>query len=131
MVSKTAKYALSVLRFLAGKPKEVLLGRDIAKATGIPSNYLAKVMSRLRKAGFVDARKGWGGGFSLAPSASGRPLADVLDLFDDPATHSECVFGLRQCNAKDPCPLHAKWERVRACFGNTMAQTRVKDLAPG
>jgi Rrf2 family transcriptional regulator, iron-sulfur cluster assembly transcription factor len=128
MISTTSKYALSVLRLLAERPDETLLGRDIARATGIPANYLAKVMSRLCKAGFVEGRKGWGGGFSLAAAAGQRPLIEVLNLFDGSAADGECVFGLRQCNSKNPCPLHDRWERVRGCFRDTMTRTRVRDL---
>ena len=51
MISQSAKYALRVLGLLAGKSSQWVLAKDIASKTGIPSNYLSKILSQLRQQG--------------------------------------------------------------------------------
>lgn len=128
MISQTGKYALRILGYLADRPGECVLGRDIAAATGIPANYLAKILNQLRKAGHVSSRKGWGGGFTLLERAATVPIADVLAVFDGRREADECVFELRQCNDANPCPLHGYWVRVRGEVEAMLATVTIADL---
>ena len=129
MISRTARYALRVLRFLAGKPKERVRGREIARTAGVPTEYLAKIMGRLSREGFVEGKKGWGGGFVLTAKGARRPLLDVIELFDGLPDPHACFFGLRPCNDRDPCPLHGHWDRLRDDFRAMLRSTRVGELA--
>lgn len=131
MISRTAQYALSILSVLADRPGQRTQGRDIARTTGVPANYLAKIMSRLTRGGFVDGRKGWGGGFTLTPRGAKKPLLGVMELFDGLPGRHECLFGLRRCNEADPCPLHDHWEQIRSSFREMLTRTKVGQLASG
>jgi len=133
MVSQTARYALHILGFLAGRSGEMVSGDEIAATTGIPANYLSKILNQLRKAGLVESRKGWGGGFRLEGSAAARPIRDVLAAIDGVAStaRSDCVFGLPACDPNHPCPLHGYWEQIRTTFDTMLADTTVGDLATG
>ena len=131
MISKTAQYALSILRALADRPGKRIQGRNLARETGVPANYLAKIMSRLTREGFVDGQKGWGGGFTLNPRGAKKPLLRVIELFDGLPDRHECLFGLRRCNEADPCPLHGHWEQIRSSFREMLSSTKVGQLASG
>ncbi len=115
MVTQTARYALRILGYLVDHPGQRVQGREIAAATGIPANYLSKILSQLRKRGYVDGRKGWGGGFLLYDKAFSTPLAEVLDLFPGAtAADVRCIFELRDCDAQNPCPLHNQYNAIRS-----------------
>ena len=129
MISQTARYALRILGHLAGHPGERLRGQEIARATGIPANYLVKLLNQLRKRGFVESQKGWGGGFALRPEALGVRIAEVIELFEGVADHTGCVFELRQCDEKHPCPLHSHWEKVRSSYQLMLNAISISDLA--
>jgi Rrf2 family iron-sulfur cluster assembly transcriptional regulator len=131
MVSQTARYALHILGFLAGRSGEMVSGDEIAATTGIPANYLSKILNQLRKAGMVESRKGWGGGFRLEPAAAARPIRDVLAAIDGVASteRSDCVFGLPECDPDHPCPLHGYWEQIRSTFDEMLSTNMVGDLA--
>lgn len=131
MISKTAQYALSILRALADRPGERIQGRDIARETGVPAGYLAKIMSRLAHEGFVDGQKGWGGGFRLNPQGAKKPLLHVIELFDGLPDRHECLFGLRRCSESAPCPLHGRWDEIRTSFRRMLSRTKVSQLAGG
>ena len=133
MVSQTARYAFHILGHLATHGEELVRGEEIAAATGIPANYLSKILNQLRKAGLVESQKGWGGGFRLRQEATGRPIRDVLAAIDgiDSTEHAGCLFGLPACDHTHPCPLHGYWERIRRTFDEMLAEVTVGDLARG
>lgn len=138
MVSQTTRYALLILGYLAHEEQEMAPGGRIARDTGVPANYLSKILNQLRKGGLVEAQKGWGGGFRLRPEASDRPLVDVVRIFEgeNPAGIPPCVFGLPRCDDGNPCPLHPYWTGIRDTYGEMLRTTTVGDLrrrarAPG
>ncbi len=128
MVSQTGKYALRILGYLADHPGQWVQGSQIASETGIPANYLSKIMNQLRKRGFILSQKGWGGGFLLREEARLVPIAEVLTLFDGVRDDKECLFGIRKCDAENPCPLHAHWEKVQDSYRLMLCSTTIADL---
>jgi Rrf2 family iron-sulfur cluster assembly transcriptional regulator len=128
LISQTGRYALRILGHLADRTEEWVQGREIAAATGIPANYLAKILNQLRKRGLVSSQKGWGGGFRLRESALGVPIAVVLEAIDGPPDEHGCIFELRDCDARRPCPLHARWERVRGELRSMVQEVSIGDL---
>jgi Rrf2 family protein len=128
MISQTVKYALRILGHLAERPGVWIGGDQIARATGIPSNYLSKILSQLRKRGLVQSQKGWGGGFVLDARASRIPIAAVVELFDGKPKQRSCLFGLPACDPDNPCPLHNHWERISKSYDRMLASTTIGDL---
>ena len=70
MYSRTTRYAFHLLGTLARRRDELVSGEELAGLTGIPANYLSKILNQLRKSGFVESQKGWGGGFRSTRSPS-------------------------------------------------------------
>jgi len=128
VISQTGKYALRILGYLADRPSECVLGRDIAAATRIPANYLAKILNQLRKVGHVSSQKGWGGGFTLLERAATVPIAEVLTVFDGRREAAACIFELRPCDCTNPCPLHERWAPVRGEYEAMLATVTIGDL---
>ena len=128
MISQTVKYALRILGHLADHPGEWIQGDQIAAATVIPANYLSKILNQLRKRGIVSSQKGWGGGFFLEETALGVPIAEVVELFDGRRPKDACVFGLGQCDAEEPCPLHSHWEAISKNYEEMLGAITIGDL---
>jgi Rrf2 family protein len=128
MVSQTGRYALRILGYLADRPDQRVQGVQIASDLGIPANYLSKILNQLRKRGFVHSQKGWGGGFLFKDQASKIPISQVLDLFEGPKEHGQCLFGLRECDAMNPCPLHEHWEKIQRSYEDMLNTITVGDL---
>jgi len=131
MISRTAKYALGILGYLAERPGARVPGAEIARETGVPANYLSKILNQLRKHGIVDAEKGWGGGFHLCARARRRPIRDVLAIIDGAESLGprECLFGLPDCDAASPCPLHPYWEEIQEIHAEMVTSVAIGDLA--
>ncbi|MCK6681084.1 MAG: Rrf2 family transcriptional regulator [Thermoanaerobaculia bacterium] len=128
MISKTARYALRILGYLVERPGERIQGEQIALATGVPSNYLSKILNQLRKQRIVESQKGWGGGFVLAPRSGRIPILDVVELFDGRIPQRECVFNLGLCDANHPCPLHDHWTQISTQLDGMLRTVTVGEL---
>lgn len=71
----TSQYALRALAYIAANEgEEAVLGRSISKDTGIPPNYLSKILIGLNYAGIVSASRGTGGGYRLTASPAAITL---------------------------------------------------------
>lgn len=131
MFSKTVKYAFKILGYLIENQGNKTSGEQVARATGIPANYLSKILNQLRKGGLVSSEKGWGGGFEIRPDALDRPIRDVIAIIDgaESVQPGECVFGLKKCDEQNPCPLHADWARVVEAYDTMLTSRTMADLS--
>jgi Rrf2 family transcriptional regulator, iron-sulfur cluster assembly transcription factor len=131
LIRRTTKYALNVLRCLAREPDRRTPTDRLAQETGVPANYLSKILSQLRKHDVVEGEKGWRGGFRLQPGALDRSIRSIDEIFDKRpkrSTSRECIFGLALCDGTNPCALHERWERVRAERDAMFTTITVRDL---
>ena len=79
MLSRSAEYAISALKYLAQQPPGQLCGaREIAAETGVPLHYLWKVLKELRDSKIVRSFKGVKGGYELARPSRRITMRDVL-----------------------------------------------------
>ena len=68
--TKTGEYAIRAILFLARQSREnLIMSSEIAKSEDIPAHYLAKILQRMAKYGYVDSFKGRGGGFKITELA--------------------------------------------------------------
>lgn len=128
MLNQTSRYTLSLLCYLVRHSHERVPARQIAVDTGTPANYVAKILSTLRKGGVVEAEKGWGGGYALRPRAGDISVGEVMALFEDRVGIAPCPFVQPVCGC---CYLDRHGEErvpVRRSGGETDAPAR---FAPG
>ena len=83
--SKTGEYAIRAILYLARYPKDKLaMSAEIAKTEDIPSHYLAKILQRMAKYGFVDSFKGRGGGFRITQLALDSSILEIVERIEGP-----------------------------------------------
>lgn len=131
MLSQTSKYALRALVELARLPDgEAIGGRELAEATAIPPQYLAKIMLALRNAGYVAATRGSGGGYRLSKPANTIALIAVMEVFEGHAARPECFLGInKECDPTHPCSAHASWGSLRAMYLGFLEHTMVSEIS--
>lgn len=64
--------------------------REIADLQSVPYDYLAKIFTRLSKAGLVRSTEGKGGGFQLAKPAEHITVLDIVNAIDGDKRIFEC-----------------------------------------
>jgi len=131
MLSKSTEYAIRALVFVQlrnWEQKRPGVG-EIAKEIEAPEAYTAKILQILTKNKLVDSAKGRGGGFFFDENQSNLSLYDVMHVIEGDACLHKCGFGLKQCNEKNPCPLHEKYKIVRDGFFEIVKTETIKSLS--
>lgn len=130
MFSQTSEYAIRALIEIATRPTEgPVLSADLAKALGIPAQYLSKLLQSLVRTRVLKSVRGRQGGFSLAKSASSIKLRDIIAPFEDLRKYEECILGQPVCNEAGACPLHDFWSVVREQYVQQLSTKTLQDLA--
>ena len=129
LLTKTSQYALRALHALLESTSEWRDVDSLAKECGLLSPYLSKVLASLARRGFVESRKGPGGGFRVAPGAGERTLGELIRELEGQDALRNCIFGFPNCSDDLPCPLHDGWARVRASYEEMVDGTTIGDLA--
>jgi Rrf2 family protein len=131
MLSMTSQYALRALAYIAAKEEEgSVLGRQISKDTGIPKNYLSKILTGLSNARIVTAVRGTGGGYRLAESAESIKLERVVAVFDRDVVNPCCLLGFnRPCSDDNACSAHFVWKATRAALVEFLHGTSLADIS--
>ena len=127
--SATTEYAIRALAHMATLPPgERILARDLAAATGVPRQFLGKILHRLARMGLLDSAKGRGGGFRYLRAPEEISLLEVVQQVEGEDIMRLCVLGLDQCDGLQPCPLHDQWMVFRDRLGERIHSATLADL---
>ncbi len=128
--SHTSELALRATLYLALQPPGKLSPiRQIARDTGLPGPYLAKITRRLIQAGLVRAFRGPGGGLELGRAPETISLWTVVAAVDAAAPSKSCPLGNEFCSEGSPCPLHLRWWPLEAARRRLLEETTVAAMA--
>lgn len=133
MLSSRAKYATRALLDLTfrfdGAPVHL---QEIAERQNIPQKFLEQILLSLKRMGFVQSRKGPGGGYTLAKSPSEITLGAVVRAIDGPLAPISCVSqtGYMECGCPEPesCGLRQAWQQARDALAAVLDNTTFADL---
>ncbi|MBN3802360.1 Rrf2 family transcriptional regulator [Paraburkholderia sp. Ac-20336] len=140
-ISTGVEYGLHCLLYLTrphGAAEEASV-RDLAELQGLPGEFVAKLFTRLAKAGLVVATEGVKGGFKLARSANRITVLDVLDAIDGGKSLFECREIRSRCAIFDHaapgwatrgvCSVHAVMQAAEKAMRSELKQHTLDDLA--
>lgn len=134
MISKTAKYALRAVVYLASRSatgvRRVPI-QEIADALDVPQNYLSKVMHQLARAGVLESTRGPGGGFTLSVPPDRLVLARVTAPFEPTGGPLPCLLRDRPCNPEAPCVAHHRWKEIATDTRRFFEDTTITELLQG
>jgi Rrf2 family protein len=112
VLTKKGKYGLKAMVYLAQFPPGRLLPiLEIASTQQIPKKFLAAILSELRNAGFLNSKKGKGGGYTLARMASQISVGEMIRAIDGPL-------------APLPCASKTRYQRCDDCLDETKCALR-------
>jgi Rrf2 family nitric oxide-sensitive transcriptional repressor len=130
MISQTAEYALRAVAWLAehhgpgASPRTVA---DIAAVTGMPPEYLSKVMQELTRAGLAASQRGPAGGFRLARDPHDISVLDVVQAVNPLPRIHECPLH-RADHATELCALHRLLDDAVAGVEDAFRRATIADL---
>jgi len=127
-LTRFTDYSLRVLIYLGLKDDGRVTIKEISEAYNISRNHLMKVVSLLTRMGYVDARRGPGGGIALARSATDIVIADVVRDMEDDLNLVECFCEEGSCIIKPVCELKFVLTRALNAYLETLEGYTLKDL---
>jgi Rrf2 family transcriptional regulator, iron-sulfur cluster assembly transcription factor len=131
MLSQTSLYALQALAYMmAHRDSEPILSREIGESTGIPSNYLSKMMHALGASGLLSAERGKKGGYRFARDPNTVPVIDVVNIFQNTEQFRKCVLGNDTCSDESPCHIHERWKPASVALFAFLEQTTIGNIRP-
>lgn len=126
MLTKETGYVLRVLAFLRDQDRRISI-EEVAEILGIPRHFLAKLIQRIQRFGWIHTQKGPGGGVALAVDPASLRVMDIVQALEGNRL-DRCILGLPVCHASQPCPIHSKWEPLKNLMVNLFESTRLADL---
>ncbi len=117
MLTNKARYGLRAMCALAQADGVRLQAHAIARQASVPEKVLEAILVEVRKAGFIDSRRGQRGGHALTRPASQIPVGDLIRAIDGPLAPVRCA----SISAYEPCADCADPERcsIRALMRET------------
>ena len=113
MLTRRSKYGLKALLMLAAEA-----GRGpvpiwtLAERQRIPPKFLEAILLDLKKHGFLDSKKGKGGGYSLSRLATQITIGEVIRALEGPLALVPCVSqtAYRPCaECVDEATCQVRW----------------------
>lgn len=127
-LTRFTDYSLRVLIYLGLKDDGRVTIREISDAYGISRNHLMKVVSLLTRMGYLDARRGPGGGIALAKSPDDIVIADVVRDMEDDLNLVECFCIDGKCVIKPMCELKVVLRQALEAYLETLDRYTLRDL---
>ena len=128
-LTRAAEYAMRVMIHLASQTDGTRVRlKSLADESGVPENFLAKLLQSLSKAELVLSQRGPTGGFELAPHARAATMLDVLQAIEGPVALNVCL-GESGCERQKWCPAHEVWTRAQSAMVDELRKSTLGELA--
>ena len=135
MLSKKAKYGLKAMTVLAREyGNGPLLIGDIAKKERIPLKFLELILLELKKSGFVQSKKGKGGGYYLNRLPETISVGQLIRALDGPLALLPCVSQMAyercaECPDEETCGIRMIFKEVRDSTANILEAKTLAEMA--
>lgn len=97
---------------------------QIADETKMPRAFVEQILGELRRTGFVESRRGHGGGFRMAIAAEEVSVLDVVEALDgDPWTSGPTPA------SATPAAVLRVWEEARMALNNVLSRHTIAEIA--
>lgn len=135
MISKKTKYGIKAMAYLARRPFGVpVQTMEISQSENISQKFLESILLSLRKAGFLGAKKGKGGGYYLLKQPEDIQMMHVIRILEGPIAMVPCVSlnfyeKCDDCPDEVTCSVHALMLKVRDSTLQVLGQNTLADIA--
>jgi Rrf2 family protein len=131
MFNKETEYALRALVYIQqqnnGGHRPGIA--EIAREIEAPVFYIAKILQRLVRMGFVVSLKGKGGGFFFDKDKPELTVKELIFSIEGNKTITGCGFGFKNCSGKHPCPIHDQYAPIREAIDRLVSAETIQSLS--
>jgi Rrf2 family protein len=134
MITRKTKYALSAMVYLARKSASgPVLISDLAHDERIQQKFLEAILLDLKKQGFLQSKRGRGGGYELAKPSKLIRMGQIIRLMEGPLAPIPCVSVTAyqpcdDCINEAACGIHVVMKQVRDATAKILDNTTLADV---
>ena len=130
-VTRSAAYALHALMYMVRHTTQLpATAATIAKAEGIPSDYLAKIFQKLVKTGYVKAVRGKNKGYVFATPPEEITVLGLLEAMEGSPLFDDCFLKHCECGGKlENCRVFSAWVDATKQLKKLLSETTVATAA--
>ena len=131
MISKGTEYAIRALVYIDIQNKQGKRPgfREISGEIESPEQFTAKILQTLTRQGFINSMKGRGGGFFFNDPDNALTLYELVKALEGRQFFDKCIFGFKNCDHKNPCPLHEDFIKIWNDFKDLLKRETIQSLA--
>ncbi|MBI3081155.1 MAG: RrF2 family transcriptional regulator [candidate division NC10 bacterium] len=103
----------------------------IAERRHIPVRYLEQLLLILKRAGFLESKRGVKGGYYLAKPPSQITVGEIIRLMDGSPSPIFCVdptTNHEKCPVETICGFQSVWDEVHQVVANIIDKTTLEDI---
>lgn len=127
-LSQTTGYAIQALGCMNGLPDPARQIAIVAKCSGVPRPYLAKIIAALSQKGLISTKRGCRGGLSLTRPPEQISLLEIVEAVEGEHWMGECLLGFENCVHHLGCPTTAFWRRTRREIAEMLRTTSLAEV---
>ncbi len=131
LITKKEQYALRAMHELAqNRGKRLLKTSEIAESQAIPVRFLEVILGQLKRAGIVESKRGYKGGYSLVSSPEEVTVGDVfrgLQKTHDTVSCAICDSGT-YCPYMEGCVFMHMRKKVQGAISEIYDSTTINDF---
>lgn len=103
---------------------------DIAARNDIPLQFLEQIMLTLKGAGFIESKRGKGGGFYLTKAPANITIGDIVRVIEGPIEPIACIEKGKEntCAETHTCAFREIWVEVANATANIVDKTTFASL---
>lgn len=138
-ITSSVEYGIHCLLWLANPENGQPSSRELADFQGISASFVAKIFTRMEKAGLVLATEGARGGYRLAREAGAISVLEIVDAIEGDKALFDCQEIRDRCAVFDDpaprwatqgvCAIHAVMLRAEQAMRDALARESLADLA--
>jgi len=134
VLTKKSKYGLKALLALAEDTgRGPVLVSELAERQRIPKKFLEAILLDLKRHGFVQSKKGKGGGYLLSRSASTITVGQVIRVLEGPLALIPCASQTQyrpceECIDEATCGVRISMLEVRDATSKILDRTTLSSL---
>ena len=131
-ISRKSEYAIRSLVAMARQLRSWSI-QELSVQEAIPVKFLEQILLSLRHAGYLSAKRGVGGGYTMRRTPGEITVADVIRTMDGPIAPVPCVApgSAETCTCPNPrtCALRSLMSDVREQIIGLLEAKTIEDLA--
>ena len=129
-LTRAADYASRVMVHLATLPAGTRASLPaLAEATGVPEQFLSKVLQMLGRGGLIHSQRGVAGGFELTADPERVSLLEVIEAIEGPIRLNLCLGPGEGCSRKNRCGVHLVWAEAQEALMAVLRKATVAQMA--